>query len=55
MTQWEKENEKLRELKIKRLEYLDDEDLRKFYENAIEGQKIKMKKMTLEDASKEII
>lgn len=54
MTRFEQETEKLRELKIKWLEFLDDMDLRTFYENAMEGQKIKIGRLTLEEAVKEI-
>lgn len=54
MTRYEKENEKLRELRIKWLEFLDDFDLRTFYENAIEGQKMKIGNMSVETASESV-
>lgn len=53
MTRYEQGQKKIRELKIKRLEHLEDADLRTFYSNAIEGMKIKLANMTLEDASRE--
>ena len=54
MTRFEKENQKLSEIRNKGLEFFNDCELRKFYENAAEGQEIKISRLTLEEASKEI-
>ena len=54
MTRFEYEKQKLSEIRKKGLEFLEDCELRKFYENAERGQEIKINRLTLEEASKEI-